>query len=109
MMRLVDYIGARLDQALGAELLVMIAPDDEVVSSDATKAAFRRIDAPRKELVEFADSLGPSRHILAGDILAPDATSRVAATIIDFIAAGRSSELQPAGLSNKSFPDSASD
>jgi esterase/lipase len=102
MMRLVDFVDTRLDVPLDAALLVLLSPEDEVVSPEATKAAFRRIDAPRKELLEIVDSLGPSSHILAGDILAPESTSRVAAKIIDFSSAGRSPELRPAPLSNHS-------
>ena len=102
MMRLVDYVGTRLDTPLTADLLVLLSPHDEVVSPEATKAAFRRINAPRKEIREFVESLGPSSHILAGDILAPDSTPRIVATIIEFIRAGGSPELRPAPLSNTS-------
>ena len=108
MMRLVDYVGTRLRAPLDAELLVLISPDDAVVSPEATKAAFEGIEAPRKELREFVDSLGPSNHILAGDILAPGSTSRVAATIIEFIRGGEPPELQPATLSNTSTPHQSS-
>ncbi len=100
MMRLVDYVDTRLDMQLSADLLVLHSPHDEVVSPEATRTAFRRIKAPRKELYEFNDSLGPSSHILAGDILAPDSTPRMVATIVDFIRAGGSPELLPAPLSN---------
>jgi esterase/lipase len=105
MMRLVDYVDTRLDMQLDADLLVLLSPDDEVVSPDATKAAFRRINAPRKELHEIVDSIGPSSHILAGDILAPDSTERIAATIVGFIRGGRSPELRPVALSNTSPRD----
>lgn len=105
MMRLVDFVDTRLDAPLRADLLVLISPEDEVVSSEATRAAFRRIEAPRKELHEIVDTIGPSRHILAGDILAPDATSVVAEMIIDFIRADRSPELSPAGLSKNPSQD----
>ena len=105
MMRLVDFVGTRLDVPLDADMLVLISPDDEVVSSEATRAAFDRIQAPRKELHEIVDAVGPSRHILAGDILAPDATALVTRTIIDFIGPRRSPELSPAGLSKNPFQD----
>jgi alpha-beta hydrolase superfamily lysophospholipase len=105
MMRLVDFVGTRLDVPLDADMLVLISPDDEVVSSEATRAAFSRIQAPRKELHEIVDTIGPSRHILAGDILAPDATALVAETIIDFIKPLRSPELSPAGLSKNPSQD----
>jgi len=93
VMRLVDYVNTLLPLELGADLLVMISPDDKVVSPVATQYAFNRIDAPRKKIIEFVDSLGPSSHVLAGDILAPQSTPGVAARIVEFIKAGGAPEL----------------
>lgn len=93
VMRLVDYVNTLLPLELGADLLVMISPDDQVVSPVATQYAFNRIDAPRKKIIEFVDSLGPSSHVLAGDILAPQSTPGVAARIVEFIKAGGAPEL----------------
>lgn len=66
-------------------LLVFYSGDDQVVSPDATVAAFESFEAPRKLLVEVTDSGDAKDHILAGDIMSPDTTQDIAATIIGFV------------------------
>ena len=93
VMRLVDALNAGLPLELHQNLLVLQSPDDQVVSPQATRHAFERISAPRKQLIEIEDAEDPSKHVLAGDILAPESTSQIAATIIDFIRATETEEL----------------
>lgn len=85
MMRLVDLLNARLPMQLEQNLLVMLSPNDTVVSPAATRQAYERIAAPRKALVEIEAAGDPSNHVLAGDILSPDSTADVAAMIVDFV------------------------
>jgi esterase/lipase len=85
VMRLVDLLDSRLPMQLEQNLLVLVSPDDEVVSPEATKQAFGRIDAPRKALIEIENPGDPSNHVLAGDILSPGSTDDVAALIVDFV------------------------
>ena len=85
VMRLVDLLNSRLPMQLAQNLLVLISPEDAVVSPEATKQAFARIDAPRKKLVEIEDAGDPSNHVLAGDILSPSSTDDIAALIVDFV------------------------
>jgi len=84
-MRLVDLLNARLPIALQQNLLVLLSPDDKVVSPEATRQAYARISAPRKMMLEIEDAGDPSNHVLAGDILSPAKTDQVAATIVDFV------------------------
>ena len=100
VMRLVDALNARLPLELHQNLLVLQSPEDQVVSPEATRRAFEQISAPRKQLIEVEDAEDPSRHVLAGDILAPRSTARIAATIIDFIRAADSDELRSVPRSN---------
>lgn len=93
VMRLVKYVNTRLPLELDADLLVMLSPNDKVVSPMATRYAFNRIDAPRKNILEYVDSLDPSSHVLAGDIMAPQATAGVVAAIIEFIEVDNAPEL----------------
>ena len=93
MMRLVGLTQSRLPLNIHQNLLVLLSPDDQVVSPAATRSAFGRIDAPRKQLIEVSGSQDPSNHVLAGDILAPESTAEIAATIIDFIRPAGESEL----------------
>lgn len=86
VMRLVDLVNARLPVAIEQNLLVLQSPEDEVVSPQATRQAFERISAPRKQLIEIEDAEDPSNHVLAGDILAPGSTGRIAAAIVSFVA-----------------------
>jgi len=85
VMRLVDLLNARLPMALQQNLLVLLSPDDTVVSPEATRQAYARISAPRKMMLEIKDAGDPSNHVLAGDILSPAKTDQVAATIVDFV------------------------
>ena len=94
VMRLVDALNAGLPMKLRQNLLVLQSPDDQVVSPKATRQAFEQISAPRKQLIKIEDAEDPSRHVLAGDILAPESTSRIAATIIDFVRTGGSEEFR---------------
>jgi alpha-beta hydrolase superfamily lysophospholipase len=94
VMRLVDAINTGLPMQLHQNLLVLQSPQDQVVSPEATRRAFEQISAPRKQLIEIEDAEDPSKHVLAGDILAPGSTSRIAATIVDFIGATGTEELR---------------
>lgn len=85
VMRLVDLLDARLPMRLEQNLLVLLSPHDTVVSPEATKRAYERIEAPRKALIEIEDAGDPSSHVLAGDILSPESTDTIAAAITDFV------------------------
>lgn len=85
MMRLVDLLDSRLPLQLQQNLLVLLSPDDEVVSPEATKRAFEHISAPHKALIEIEDVGDPSNHVLAGDILSPGSTDDIAALIVEFV------------------------
>lgn len=93
MMRLVGLAQSILPLKIHQNLLVLLSPDDKVVSPAATKSAFERITAPRKLLVEVTGSQDPANHVLAGDILAPESTAGIAATVVDFIKPVGESEL----------------
>ena len=85
VMRLVDYVQARLPARIDQQLLMFVSPDDTVVSPEAARAAFDAIEAPRKEWISVAKAGDPSSHILAGDILSPDTTEWVVAEIVEFV------------------------
>ena len=85
VMRLVDLVNSALPTQLEQNLLVLLSPDDTVVSPEATKQAYEHIEAPQKALVEIEDAGDPSNHVLAGDILSPGSTDEIAALIVDFV------------------------
>lgn len=84
VMRLVDFAQSRLPMRVTQNVLILLSPEDKVVSPDATRVAFGRIESPHKRLIEI-ETQDPSNHVLAGDILSPGTTDDVAATIINFI------------------------
>ncbi|HSM31894.1 MAG TPA: alpha/beta fold hydrolase [Woeseiaceae bacterium] len=86
VMRLVNSVRSRLPMQLEQNLLVLQSPDDAVVSPEATRRAFERISAPRKRLIEIEYAQDPSNHVLAGDILSPANTGKIAAEIATFVA-----------------------
>jgi alpha-beta hydrolase superfamily lysophospholipase len=86
VMRLVDLLNSRLPMQLEQNLLVLQSPQDKVVSAEASRRAFEQISAPRKRFIEIEDAEDPSHHVLAGDILAPNSTDRIAAAIVNFVA-----------------------
>ena len=107
MMRLVDYANGKRPDTVDAHLLVLLSPDDKVISPQAARAFLDGIEARSKALIEVLDSDDPNNHMLAGDILSPSTTERVAADIVTFIktrerrqvssARGLHTDLVPAG------------
>lgn len=85
VMRLVDRANEIMDGEHEQGLLVFYSGDDQVVSPDATLAAYKAYRSPNKLLVEVTDSGDAKDHILAGDIMSPGTTGRIAAQIVDFI------------------------
>lgn len=85
VMRLVDRAKKMLPRAISQRLLVLYSGGDQVVSPEAIRESFALIDAPHKKLIEVQDSGDPSQHVLAGDIMSPQTTDDIAATIVDFI------------------------
>lgn len=84
-MRLVDLAQSLVTTKLEQDVLVFLSPDDTVVSPQAARDAFEKIDAPRKKLIEVFSPGDPSNHVLAGDILSPAKTQEVAEQIVNFV------------------------
>ena len=87
VMRLVDRAARLARSPLTQPVLMMLSPDDTVISPAAARATFDELVAPHKELVEVSDSGDPSTHILAGRILSPDTTDAVVDDIVRFVEA----------------------
>jgi len=85
VMRLVDFVNARLPATIDQRLLVFYSSDDQVVSPDAILTAYDSLTARQKALIEIRDPGDPSHHVLAGDILSPGRTNEIAETIVEFI------------------------
>jgi alpha-beta hydrolase superfamily lysophospholipase len=77
---------------------IIYSPEDNVVHPAQIEAAFARLGATMKSLEPLADAQDRSRHVLAGDILAPRDTSRVLARMQQFLESA-SIRAQTRGLS----------
>jgi len=85
MMGLVKLAGRAPLETIRTPTLVVYCPEDLVVDTAATERAFARIGAAPKRLVPFADKATANHHVLAGDIVAPANTARIADIVIGFI------------------------
>jgi esterase/lipase len=85
VMRLVDLVGGRLPDTIRQRLLVFYSRHDSVVSPTLISDAYAAVNAPAKALIDVSDASDPSHHVLAGDILSPGTTARIAGQIVDFI------------------------
>ncbi len=63
---------------------MIISPDDKVINPALAKERFESASSSVKRLLEVTDSVDASRHVLAGDILSPNTTDRLAREIVDF-------------------------
>lgn len=88
VMRLIDLANDVLSARLDHALLVLMSPNDGVVSPQRIREALATIDAPRVELQQFEEVGDLKNHVLAGDILSPDNTANVVATIVKFVQTG---------------------
>lgn len=85
MMALVNAVNELPLEQVQAPILLIHANDDQVVSSHAAATAFSRFGSQIKQRVELRESQDPSHHVLAGRIVAPQDTARVALLIEQFV------------------------
>ncbi len=74
---------ARVDRPV----LMLYADGDKTVEPEQTKAAFARIGAAGKTLEAVTYSKARGQHVLAGDIMAPEATAPMAERIVRWVRA----------------------
>lgn len=84
MMALVDRTRSLPVERMRFPALVLVDPEDRVVSADATRRIVARFGGAT-ELVEVPDTGDPEGHVLAGDILSPGTTERLAGRIVAFL------------------------
>lgn len=66
-------------------VLMMVNPWDRVINVSLAILRFRQFPCPQNKLVLFRGNTDLGRHVLAGDILAPETTSKALAAIHDFL------------------------
>jgi len=85
MMRLVDFARSKLPLRLAQDVLTLYSPDDRVVDVSLIETSVAKIDSRRKETVTVAETGDPGKHVLAGDILAPENNEKVADLVVRFV------------------------
>ena len=87
MMALVRHVRDSDMAGFRAPVLMLYSEPDETVDPQQTRAVFDRITSAHKKLVrvDYSESLG--QHVLAGEIRAPNATSPMADTIVQWVRA----------------------
>ena len=85
VMRLVDRARQTIAAELEQSVLVFYSPHDKVVSPVAIVDTYDALDVPRKKIIAVHDAEDRGKHVLAGDILSPNATDEIAAQILEFI------------------------
>lgn len=85
VMRLVDRANAMSTTPMSQSILMLLSPDDTVISPDAARATYRSLHTPRKRLDEMTVIGDPSNHVLAGDILSPDGTLETVNRVSEFV------------------------
>lgn len=83
MMALVELVEDLPPEAVDVRTLVIYSPHDTVLDT-APIAAWAAASDRRTALV-VDDAIEHANHVLAGDILAPSRTARLAAAIVDFV------------------------
>ena len=85
MMRLVQFARSVIPREVKQRLLTIASPDDEVVNTAKSQDFLQKTRAPSNEFVAFTDGGDRSRHVLAGDILAPENNQAMVDIVVDFL------------------------
>lgn len=85
MIQFVRLIRSLPLETISQPWLTIYSPFDRVIDPKAIPATFNRIGSADKLLVPISDTEAPERHVLAGDILAPNCTATIETIILDFL------------------------
>jgi esterase/lipase len=87
MIALVRFVRRSPVERIRVPVQFIYSPDDRVVDVRETERVFARLGSRVKERALIEHSQNPSSHVLAGDIVAPRDTPRVAQLILAFLGA----------------------
>jgi alpha-beta hydrolase superfamily lysophospholipase len=85
VIRVVDRARRKIRTAKAPRVQVFFSPDDLVISLPALRSAIETIQSPEKSVIEISETGSPFSHTIAGDIISPDNTARIAGEITEFI------------------------
>jgi esterase/lipase len=86
MMGLVRFVRQSALEGIRTPTLMIFAPNDDVLDVREVEQAYARLGSSAKQLQRITNSDNLSRHVLAGDILAPRNTPIVAQFVLQFVA-----------------------
>jgi esterase/lipase len=85
LMGLVDFVRKRDMSVIRQPVLIFYSLQDKIVKPAETLRFFERFGSPLKKTIAVEDSQDPRHHVIAGDILSPNTTERIASDILDFV------------------------
>lgn len=71
-------------EELSTPAMFVFSPDDQVIEPRAVLDVFERWGGP-KAILRITDSDDPSQHVIAGDILSPSTTARIAEDVLGWL------------------------
>lgn len=81
----VDLVREADPARVRSPVLIFYSPNDRVVSSRQIERFYQGLSVSPRALVDVEGSEDPQQHVLAGDILSPGTTDRLAARIVSFL------------------------
>jgi alpha-beta hydrolase superfamily lysophospholipase len=89
----VELVRSSNPATLRTPVLVFYSPEDRVVDVRRIEQFFEQLTVEPRALVAIEDPGDPQHHVLAGDILSPGTTERIATRTVAFVQ--RAAELDP--------------
>ncbi len=86
LMKLLDYVNSMALEEIQTPALFIYSPEDKVVDSNEIEIAFSRFGSKNKHKEVIENTEDRNSHVLAGDILSPGSTDKIAGLINKFIA-----------------------
>lgn len=81
MMKLLDLVNSQDAERIICPTLVLYSPNDQVVDPEPIVATYERFGSLNKKLIAIDEVGDRNNHVLAGHILSPDNTERIASFI----------------------------
>ena len=86
MMSLVDHVNELDFGKIDVPALFIYSPEDQVVDPSEIEVAYERFGSYKKQIEAISEAGDRNNHVLAGEILSPGSTDRIADLILQFVA-----------------------
>jgi esterase/lipase len=85
MMALVQFARKADVSKITTPLQVFLSKQDKIVAPEETEKMYDRFGSPVKQKIYIEDAEHSQHHVIAGDILSPNTTERIAGMIVEFV------------------------